>query len=80
MTPADVYKYFDGNWSNAMRKLGKSKAYYQHWLRQGYIRYQGQLDIERKTNGRLKANIADDLRKRQYYGHVEFIHLSRKEL
>lgn len=54
MTPKQVIDFF-GNQPKAAKALGVSKALVSHWKIKGKIFYFRQLDIEKKTGGKLKA-------------------------
>lgn len=47
-----------GNWSQMMRFLGLGHNTYQSWRKLGYIPYQAQCLIEKKTNGLFTASEA----------------------
>lgn len=61
MRVAELYEYF-GNWSVAARELKVSPSNIQYWREKGYIPYNAQLMIERKTKGALKARTEDVLK------------------
>lgn len=57
MTIDEIHVYF-GNWTKAMRGLDLSVNAYQNWLKNGYVPLSTQIKIQKKTKGKLKADVA----------------------
>lgn len=57
MSIDDVYEYFESNWSHATRTLGLGHNTYLNWKKIGYIPMATQRKIEKKTKGKLKADV-----------------------
>ncbi len=47
-----------GTWADMTRKLGLGSTTYLGWIRKGYIPWTTQLDIEKKTKRKFKADKA----------------------
>lgn len=58
MTLDDLYKRW-GTWMAVANALKISQSGVTYWRKRGYIPFQAQLLIERKTNGALKAREED---------------------
>lgn len=64
MTPQDVISHFGSQVATA-DALGLSQPSVSDWVRAGYVPWLRQLDIERQTNGALRANPADRPKKKR---------------
>lgn len=52
----ELYNFY-GSWAEMTRKLELGSTTYIGWRKKGYIPYPSQCVIEKKTHGKLKANI-----------------------
>jgi len=58
MTPEDVHKYYDENWSEVCRELKLGKNTSRGWVKKGYIPMFMQFRIEEMTKGALVADVS----------------------
>lgn len=56
MTVSEVQKYYGYDWREFVRRSGMSRRTWFSWQAQGSVPMSGQLRLQRKTRGRLKAS------------------------
>ena len=56
MLPEELREHY-GTWAEMSRQLGLGATTYLKWMKKGYIPFETQCVLEKKTKGKFKANL-----------------------